>query len=47
MVADDEAVMRAAVEQGVPISQIKRRSAVSRDIEVLRSGMIAALGLEH
>jgi len=47
MVADDEAVMRAAVEQGVPISEIKRKSAVSRDIEVLRSGMIAALGLEH
>jgi len=46
-VTEDEAVMRAAVDRGVPISEIKRKSAVGRDIEALDNGVAAALGLER
>jgi pilus assembly protein CpaE len=46
-VADDEALMRAAIDQGVPIAEIKRKSAAGKDIEALESGLCAALGLEQ
>jgi pilus assembly protein CpaE len=46
-IANDHAVMHAAVEQGVPISAIKRKSAVGKDIELLDAGIAAALGLER
>jgi pilus assembly protein CpaE len=46
-VAEDESVMRAAMDRGVPIAEVKRKSAVGRDLETLGSGLAAALGLEH
>lgn len=46
-IANDWTVMRAAVDRGVPIAQIKRRSALGKDIDSLDSGIAAALGLER
>ena len=46
-IANDHAVMSAAVEQGVPISAIKRRSSVGKDIESLDAGIAAALRLDR
>jgi pilus assembly protein CpaE len=46
-VTDEEAVMRAAIDRGIPISEVKRRSALGRDIEQLENGIAAALGLER
>jgi pilus assembly protein CpaE len=46
-IANDHTVMSAAVEQGVPISAIKRRSSVGRDVESLDAGIAAALRLER
>ena len=46
-VANDPALMRAAIDQGVPISDIKRKSAIGKDLDVLNDGIAAALGLER
>lgn len=46
-VANDEGVMRAAVDRGVPIEEIKRKSAVGKDLDTLDAGIAAALGLER
>jgi pilus assembly protein CpaE len=46
-VANDPAVMRPAVERGVPISDIKRKSAVGKDIDVLDAGIAVAFGRER
>lgn len=46
-VANDFALMRAAIDRGVPISDIKRKSAIGKDLDVLDSGIAAALGLER
>ena len=46
-VANDHAVIRAAIDRGVPIDEIKRKSAVGRDLDTLDAGIAAALGLER
>jgi pilus assembly protein CpaE len=46
-IANDYAVMCAAAEQGVPLSTIKRRSAVGKDIELLDAGVAATLRLDR
>lgn len=46
-VVNEPAVMRAASDQGVPIGEIKRKSAVGKDIDALAAGVAAALGLEQ
>lgn len=46
-VANEPNVMRAAIEQGIPISEVKRKSAVGKDIAAIDSGIAAALGLER
>jgi pilus assembly protein CpaE len=46
-VSNEPAVMRAAIEQGVPISEVKRKSAVGKDISAIDAGIAAALGLER
>jgi pilus assembly protein CpaE len=46
-ITDEEAVMRPAVDRGVPISEIKRKSAIGRDIEQLENGLAAVLGMER
>ena len=46
-VANDPAVMHAATERGVPLTEIKRKSAVGKDIDMLENGVAAALGKER
>jgi pilus assembly protein CpaE len=46
-VSNDFAVMRAAIDRGVPITEIKRKSALSSDVDLLEGGVAAALGLER
>ena len=46
-IANDPAVMHVAVERGVPISDIKRKSAVGKDIDVLDAGIAGAFGRER
>jgi pilus assembly protein CpaE len=46
-IANEPAVMQAALEQGIPISEIRRKSAVARDLDTLDAGVAAVLGLER
>ncbi len=46
-IANDHAVIRAAIDRGVPIDEIKRKSAIGRDLDTLDAGIAAALGLER
>jgi len=46
-IANEPGVMQPAIERGVPISDIKRKSAVGRDIDVLDAGIAVALGRER
>jgi pilus assembly protein CpaE len=46
-VANDPQLVRSAIDRGVPIDEIKRKTAVSKDLDVLDSGLAAALGLER
>jgi pilus assembly protein CpaE len=46
-VTNEPSVMHPAIERGVPISDIKRRSALSKDIDALEAGVAAALGRER
>ena len=39
--------MRAAIDRGVPIEEIKRKSALGKDLDTLDDGVAAALGLER
>ena len=46
-ISNDFPLMRAAIDRGVPISDIKRKSAIGKDLDMLDSGIAAALGLER
>ena len=46
-IANDHRAMRAAIDRGVPIAEIKRKSALGKDIDALDAGIAAALGLER
>ena len=46
-ISNDFPLMRTAVDRGVPISDIKRKSAIGKDLDVLDAGIAAALGLER
>ena len=46
-VANDFALMRGAIDRGVPIDQIKRKTALAKDLDVLDAGLAAALKLER
>jgi pilus assembly protein CpaE len=46
-IANDFAVMRTAIDRGVRIDEIKRRTALGKDLDVLDAGLAAALGLER
>jgi pilus assembly protein CpaE len=46
-VANEPALMDAAVDRGVLVSELKRKSALSRDLNTLDAGIAAALGLER
>jgi len=46
-IANDHETMSLAIDRGVPIAEVKRKSALGRDINTLEEGLTAALGLEH
>jgi len=46
-ISNDYPLMRAAIDRGVPIGDIKRKSAIAKDLAVLDAGIAAALGLER
>jgi pilus assembly protein CpaE len=46
-VSNDFPLVRAAIDRGVPLSEVKRKSAVGKDLQLLDSGIAAALGLER
>jgi pilus assembly protein CpaE len=46
-VANDFPLICAAIDRGVPISEIKRKTAVAKDLDTLDAGLAAALGLER
>ena len=46
-VANDFQLMRSAIDRGVPIDELKRKSALGKDLDALDSGIAAALGLER
>jgi len=46
-VANDFAVMRAAIDRGVAIDEVKRKTPLAKDLDTLDAGIAAALGLER
>lgn len=46
-VANDFALVRSAIDRGVPIDELKRKSALGKDLDALDAGVAAALGLER
>ena len=46
-VANDFPLMRSAIDRGVPIDELKRKSALGKDLDALDAGIAAALGLER
>jgi pilus assembly protein CpaE len=46
-ITSDPGTMRTASDRGVTIDEIKRRSAVGKDIDRLEAGVATALGLER
>lgn len=46
-VANDFPLLRAAIDRGIPISEVKRKSATAKDLDAIDEGIAAALGLER
>jgi pilus assembly protein CpaE len=46
-IANDFSVMRSAIDRGVPVDEIKRKTPLSKDLDSLDAGVAAALGLER
>jgi pilus assembly protein CpaE len=46
-VGNDHETMTAAIDRGVPIAAVKRRSSLCRDIDAMERGVAGALGLER
>jgi pilus assembly protein CpaE len=46
-VCNDFQLMRMAIDRGVPINELKRKTPLSKDLETLDAGIAAALGLER
>ena len=46
-IANDHDTMNQAIDRGVPISEVRRKCALARDIDAMEQGLVAALGLEH
>ena len=44
-IANDHALMRSAIDRGVPIDEIKRKSAIGKNLDMLDAGIAAALRL--
>ena len=46
-IANDHATMSQAIDRGVPLSEIKRKCPLVKDIETMELGVAGALGLER
>jgi pilus assembly protein CpaE len=46
-IANDHATMCEAIDRGVPLSEVKRKCALVKDIDTLEQGVSGALGLER
>jgi len=46
-VANDHETMTQAIDRGIPINEVRRKCALSKDIDAMDKGLAAALGLEH
>ena len=46
-IANDHDTMTQAIDRGVPIAEVRRKTMLGKDIGVLDKGLAAALGLEH
>jgi pilus assembly protein CpaE len=46
-ISNDFPLVRAAIDQGVPIDDIKRKSSMGKDLDMLSAGVAAALGLKR
>ena len=46
-VGNDFALVRTAIDRGIPLSEVKRKNAIVKDLDVLDAGISAALGLER
>lgn len=44
VVANDPGVMRAAIDQGIPVREVKRKSAVGKGLSAIEAGIADALG---
>jgi len=46
-VANDHETMTQAIDRGISIAEVKRKSALGKDVDAMERGIAAALGLEH
>ena len=46
-IGNDFALVRTAIDRGIPLSEVKRKNALLKDLDVLDAGIAAALGLER
>jgi len=46
-ICNDFPLMRMAIDRGVPIDELKRKTPLSKDFDTLDAGLAAALGLER
>jgi pilus assembly protein CpaE len=46
-IADDPEVLAAAIERGVPIDTIRRKSAIGKDLDTISTALAADFGLER
>jgi pilus assembly protein CpaE len=46
-VSNDHDTMTQAIDRGIPIDEVKRKSALGKDIDEMERGVAGALGLER
>jgi pilus assembly protein CpaE len=46
-ITNDPPLMRSAIDQGIPIAELKRKSSIGKDIDTLDAGIAAALNLRR
>lgn len=46
-ISNDHETMNQAIDRGIPISEVRRKCALAKDIDAMDKGVAAALGLEH
>jgi pilus assembly protein CpaE len=46
-IGNDFALVRTAIDRGIPLTEVKRKSLIVKDLDVLDGGISAALGLER